>query len=109
MDDAALYRRVARAAQNPVGGVPDGWVLAGLVVWGDYTPERGAWWHAAAEYTRDGDRGVGTRRLIGAGPSVTAALCALQHRLAEPIAARRRTRRGGWDTRYTAGQVVSGP
>lgn len=108
MPDDSLYRRVARAAAQPPGGIPDGWQLLGLSVYGDYHPDTGQWWNAVAEFGRN-DRATGTRRLIGAGPSVGAALIALQQRLADPLSTRRKQTKGGWDTRLEPGRVVQQP
>jgi hypothetical protein len=100
-----LYRRVEKLAQQPPGGIPDKWEFVELTVRGEYHTGEGEWWTAAAEYVRV-DQRSGTRRLIGSGPSVRAALAALEGRLAEPLEERRRTRRGGWDTHWQPGRVA---
>lgn len=105
---AVLYRRVQCTAQAPPGGVPEGWTLQDITVEGAYEPDQGEWWHAAAEYGRC-EHSTGTRRLIGAGPSVRAALAALEHRLSEPLETRRHHTRGGWDTNQQPGCVVDQP
>lgn len=104
----ALYRHVAEIAADPPGGIPDCWRFVELYVYGEYDPERGEWWNAAAEYVRT-DQLTGTRRLIGGGPSVRAALRALQWRLEEPIEDRRRQTKGGWDTNWQPGRVAERP
>lgn len=108
MSEASLYRRVTRTAQDPPGGVPEGWGFLRVHVYGEYEPHRGEWWKATAEYGRC-DQSSGTRRLIGAGPSVRAALSALQQRLRDPYAVRRKHAKGGWDTKLEPGQVVERP
>lgn len=82
--------------------------MLGLEVHGEYHPHRGEWWQAAAAYTRC-DHSTGTRRLIGAGPSVRAALVALERRLADPFGERRHHAKGGWDTQHQPGRVVEHP
>lgn len=108
MDDAALYRRVTHTAENPPGGVPAGWQLVQLRVTGTYDPDHSQWWHAAAEYARCGHT-LGIRRLIGAGPSVGAALTALDQRLADPLEVRLEAAKGGWDTNHKPGRIVTDP
>lgn len=105
MTEARLYRRVARAAQNPPGGIPEGWAFLRVQVYGGYEPDDGEWWHATAEYGRC-DQSSGTRRLIGAGPSVRAALSALHQRLSDPSEVRRKHAKGDWDTNLKPGYVV---
>lgn len=107
-DVAALHQQVAEIAADPPGGLPDSWRFVELYVYGVYDPESGEWWNAAAEYVRT-DRMTGTRRLIGGGPSVRAALRALQGRLEEPLEQRRRQTKGGWDTNWQPGRVEDGP
>lgn len=77
-------------------------------VYGDYEPDNGAWWCAAAECVRCG-QASGVRRLIGAGPSVRASLSALRERLGDPYEVGRKHARGGWDTNVEAGQIVAQP
>lgn len=105
---AALYRRVAELAEDPPGGTPEGWRFRELYIYGEFDPEHGEWWNAAAEYVRT-DQLTGTRRLIGGGPSVQAALRALRGRLEEPLAQRRHHTKGGWDTNWQPGRVEDGP
>lgn len=100
-----LYERVTHAAEHPRGGIPEGWSLLRVQVYGDFEPDEGEWWHAAAEYGQCGRR-CGVRRLIGAGNSVRAALTALEMRLAEPLPARRANAMGGWDAHNQAGHVI---
>lgn len=108
VDDATRYRRVANAAHAPPGGIPEGWHLRGVTVTGEYHPDTGAWWQAAAHYGRH-HQATGTRRLIGAGPSIRAALTALERRLSDPLATRREHTIGGWDTHHQPGRVVDEP
>lgn len=107
-DVTALHRRVAEIAKDPPGGIPDSWRFLELYVYGDYDPEHGEWWNAAAEYVRT-DQLTGTRRLIGGGPSVRAALRALHGRLEEPLEERRGQTKGGWDTNWQPGRVEERP
>lgn len=104
-DGVDRYRRTAAVAVDPPGGVPAGWSFLRVRVYGEFGPEEGQWWNAAAEYVQS-DRSCGVRRLIGAGPSVAAALEALNERLAEPLEKRRANAKGGWDTNMQPGYVV---
>lgn len=108
MTEARHYRRVARAAQDPPGGIPDGWSLLRVRVSGVYQPDDGEWWLAVAEYVRC-QQSSGVRRLIGAGPSVGAALSALRQRLCDPYEARRKHAKGGWDSNLEPGHVAEQP
>lgn len=108
VDDATRYRQVARTARHPPGGIPEGWQLLDVVVSGEYDPDTGPWWQAIAHYGRQ-HQATGARRLIGAGPSIRAALTALERRLSDPLATRRHQTLGGWDTHRQPGRVVDEP
>lgn len=107
-DPTSRHAHVAELAKDPPGGIPDGWRFLELYVYAIYDPDDGEWWNAAAEYVRT-DHLTGTRRLIGGGPSVRAALRALHQRLEEPLDQRRDQTKGGWDTNWIPGCVDDRP
>ncbi len=107
-DLTSHHQRVADLAHDPPGGIPEGWRFLDLSVYAIYDPDEGEWWNAAAEYVRT-DRLTGTRRLIGGGPSVRAALRALYQRLEDPLAHRLDQTKGGWDTNWEPGRIHQQP
>lgn len=107
-DLTSHYQQVGDIAHDPPGGIPHGWRFLDLSVYAIYDPDEGEWWNAAAEYVRT-DRLTGTRRLIGGGPSVRAALHALHERLDEPLTDRLEQSKGGWDTNWEPGRIHERP
>lgn len=98
------YHFVEEIAQDPPGGIPEGWEFIGLRTEATYDPENGEWWKAKAEYQRS-NSATGTRRLIGAGFDLLEALMALRARLYDPLTERLDESRGGWDTNHEPGRT----